>query len=973
MNFLGFGTPLILIALTLLPVIWFLLRTLPPKPQREPFPPLNILRQIVQEEQTAHKTPWWLVLLRLILAALIIFALAQPLINPRQLLTSEQAPLVLIIDNGWAAQIGWQNRIDTAKKLSEQARLHDLPVYIITTADPAGREIGPYRAAAALEVIESLNVYPIFSNRIEAINQLEKQLGEIVLNGTLPQLAYLSDGLAGEEDEVDLQRLSALSAQPVLWYQNSLDDLVGLKAIENGVEAMQVRGLRAAHEKPANYLVGAYDTSGRQLGIAEMAFAAGAHEAQARFTLPLEMRNDIALVRLEQVATAGALYLTSSRDKRRRIALIGDPTGEMVQPLLTPLYYPMRALMPFGDIVRSGRNTTLEQIEQLLDANPALLVMGDEGMVPISSRQRLINWIEAGGTLLRFAGPRLAASTADDGLLPVRLRRGERTMGGAMSWAAPQKIAPIPSQSPLYGLDVPENVTINRQILAQPEPQLFDKSWLILADGTPLVTAEPRGNGRIIFIHTTALPDWSNLALSGFFVEMLQRIVLGAHSPATANPAPAAAESGSSAAEPAGTVRHLPPWRIVSADGQLLPPPAFVLPLEIGALQEIRPDFNHPPGLYGLETSGQMGEQVAVNLLAADSQFEALEMPATTGFTPRPYEEGNNLALDGILWALALMLFTLDCLIMLLLGKNIFSLSRQHKFFAAAKNIPTATASMIILTILAFSSPSSRIWAQEGQAPSLSERGAKTHLAYVKTGNRDLDALSQAGLTGLGQFIAARTTIEPGEVIGVDLLQDELSFYPLLYWPIDASTQLPDEQAIARLGAYMRQGGSVLFDTRDQLSAGLDLEGAATANGAHLRLILENLDIPALEPAPSDHVVARSFYIMPDFPGRYRGSDLWLEALTGTENALRDNLLTDRVPIVRSGDGVSPILITANDFIGAWAQNAHGDWFYPTVPDDPAQRLWAFRGGLNIVMYMLSGNYKADQVHAPELLRRLGE
>jgi len=624
----------------------------------------------------------------------------------------------------------------------------------------------------------------------------------------------------------------------------------------------------------------------------------------------------------------------------------------------------MQALAPFGDLIQSNKATTALRLEQLLDANPTLLVMVDEALIPPQSRQRLRQWLEAGGTLLRFANSNLAASAADDGLLPVKLRRGERTMGGVMSWGRPQKIAPIPRQSPLFGLEVPQNVTISRQILAEPEPQLFDKSWLSLEDGTPLVTAESRGRGRIIFIHTTAAPDWSDLALSGFFVEMLQRFVLMANTPLqTAEDMPNSDTVLAENAAP-GEVRRLPPWRILSADGQLLPPPGFVLPLEISQFEQKRPDFYHPPGLYGAETR----EQVALNLLATTDEFAPLQPPDNLDIILRAYIEDNNLPLEGWLWALALILFTLDCLIMMLLLRQ----TGGRKLFAWRMRKITATSAALCLALLGaviLYAPQA-VQAQMGEGEGFI--ASKTHLAYVITGNRELDALSQSGLTILSQFITARTTIKMGEGIGIHLEDDELSFYPLIYWPVDATTELPSDEAIARLDLYMRQGGSVLFDTRDQLQSGLTLDGAPTANGAHLRRILENLDIPPLEPAPVDHVVARSFYIMPDFPGRYRGSALWLEALPLTNLGGEDETAPASTPIVRSGDGVSPILITANDFIGAWAQNSADDWFYPTVPDEASQRLWAFRAGLNIVMYMLSGNYKADQVHAPELLQRLG-
>ena len=75
----------------------------------------------------------------------------------------------------------------------------------------------------------------------------------------------------------------------------------------------------------------------------------------------------------------------------------------------------------------------------------------------------------------------------------------------------------------------------------------------------------------------------------------------------------------------------------------------------------------------------------------------------------------------------------------------------------------------------------------------------------------------------------------------------------------------------------------------------------------------------------------------------------------------------------RGGDGVSPIIITSNDLVGAWAIRPDGQPMLPLTPGEPRQREFAFRSGVNIVMYTLTGNYKADQVHAPALIERLGQ
>ena len=244
------------------------------------------------------------------------------------------------------------------------------------------------------------------------------------------------------------------------------------------------------------------------------------------------------------------------------------------------------------------------------------------------------------------------------------------------------------------------------------------------------------------------------------------------------------------------------------------------------------------------------------------------------------------------------------------------------------------------------------------------ERLDNTHLAYVITGETEVDRISEQGLAGLTDFLTYRTTLEPEPPVGVDISKDELSFYPIIFWPISASAPMPSSAAISRIDAYMRAGGTVLFDTRDQGSM-LGVDTGASPNGERLQAILANIDIPPLEPVPSDHVLTRAFYLLQGFPGRYSGSPLWVES--------RQEAQSSNSAVASSGDGVTPIMITGNDLLGAWAIDTNGASVLPVVPADEMQREMSFRSGVNIMMYMLTGNYKADQVHVPALLERLGQ
>jgi len=293
-----------------------------------------------------------------------------------------------------------------------------------------------------------------------------------------------------------------------------------------------------------------------------------------------------------------------------------------------------------------------------------------------------------------------------------------------------------------------------------------------------------------------------------------------------------------------------------------------------------------------------------------------------------------------------------------LLGAGIAALLRRRA-------VPAALAFALALsTIAAIPSPARADTSDEFAIKAV----AQTRLAYVVTGNADVDSIVKAGLSGLTLFLAQRTALEAGDPVGIDPARDELAFFPLIYWPVLPGAVKPTQDAINRIDAYMKQGGTVLFDTRDAVEALPGANGASQTPGMlALRSILSSLDVPELEPVPREHVLTKTFYLLRDFPGRFTSGQTWVETLPRDE----DDEAASRP--ARGGDGVSPIIITSNDLAGAWALRPDGQPMLPLTPGEPRQREFAFRAGVNIVMYTLTGNYKADQVHAPALIERLGQ
>jgi len=694
--------------------------------------------------------------------------------------------------------------------------------------------------------------------------------------------------------------------------------------------------LRAQTPGPESGAVHAMDLKGLPLGEARFAFRGTEREAEAVIDLPVEIRNDVARLEIAGERSAGAVQLLDKRWRRRTLGVVSGSAADRSQPLVGASYYLQRALNPFADVRLAEGVAPAEAVGRFLDQKLPMLLLADVGNIG-AARERLNKWIDDGGILVRFAGPHLAGESDD--LVPVRLRRGGRTLGGALSWDKPQNIAAFSRESPFSGMPVPNDVTVTRQVLAEPDADLTQRTWATLVDGTPLVTGQRRGKGAVVLFHVTADTRWSDLPISGAFVEMLKRLVAIAGSAASA-------DSGGS-----GTTVAVPATRVLDGFGAFTAPPATARP--IPANFNSRATFDHPPGFYGPPEG-----LVAVNTLAPADRPVPIDY---AGLNARMdvYRKGEPLDLRGPVMMGALGLLVLDAIVMLFLSGAIATLTRRRRAVAAVLALALV---LPVLTALP-------VHAQNSAAKPADDFAMKstlqTRLAYAITGDAQVDAISKAGLQGLTLFLGQRTALEAGEPVGLDPARDELAFFPLIYWPVLPNVGKPSQQALERMDAYMKRGGTILFDTRDAID--VPPGGAqASAGMVALRTILSSLDIPEIEPVPRDHVLTKTFFLLRDFPGRYNAGQLWVEALPADEEE-------DPNRPARAGDGVSSIMITSNDLAGAWALRPDGQPMLPLVPGDQRQREFAFRAGVNIVMYALTGNYKADQVHIPALLERLGQ
>ncbi len=929
---LGFGVPWALGAFVVLPVIWWLLKVNPPAPRLVQFPAVRFLFGLRREEQTPSKTPLLLLLLRFVIAGLIILAVARPLLNPLPQL-SGSGPLLAVIDDGWASAEGWQERIETLKGLVGQADREGRSVVLAHAAPrpSVGSEVSLQvsnllTAKEAVQFIEVLKPQPWPVDRPALLASLSREEIRKTI-GKKASVAWLSDGLNGGQEAETAAFVEALQRfGSVRVYteqkQRSAMLLLAPRSLSTGLAA---RVIRAEAGRKSTVWVRATTENGRLIDRVALEFGEGEKLVEAVFDIPNDLRRELFRLDIEGVSGAGAVILLDERWRRRPVGLISGGGFESDQPLLSDLYYLERALEPYNEVRRGD-------IGPLIQDGLSVLMLSDVGNLSGQDQKSLAAWIEQGGVLVRFAGPRLAASMDD--FVPVPLRNtGGRALGGALSWQEPALLGPFGKNSPFSKLYIPDDVFVSRQVLAEPSPEVTARTWARLVDGTPLVTGLSRGEGWLILFHTTANTDWSNLALSGLFVDMLRRVV----------------ELGDGVGGKSEVV-SMPPLKVLDGFGRLGPPTVDSLPIQAGDAGIQAPEPGHPPGLYGtpmVQQALNLGDEI-------EELVQITNLPA--GIKSASLGVGHQLDLGPAFMLVAIILTLVDYLIVMWM-RGLLSLERW-------KNLGSLVVFLVCspALVLIYGTPAYGQQTPTGVDPEaletlgdefLAEVIGAVRLAYVITGDDEVDSVSRAGLMGLSWVLRQRTAVEPALPVAVDPEQGSLILYPLIYWPMTDQQSSLSRNALDNIAHYLRVGGMILLDTRDKgLDTGIETLGMRSTG--LLQQMLGNLNLPPLSLVPQGHALTQSFYLTDHFPGRWDGGDVWVEQYQGGVN-----------------DGVSSLVVGGNDWASAWALSPSGSPLFAVVPGGERQREMAFRFGINLTMYALTGSYKADQVHIPAILRRI--
>ncbi|MCH8684296.1 DUF4159 domain-containing protein [Pedomonas mirosovicensis] len=910
---LSLAAPAVLAGLAALPLLWWLIRRLPPPTQRVVFPAVRLLGPVVEEPPPQARPPWWLLALRLGALTALLLGLAGPRWDPTPNAPSPDR-LLLVLDNGWQAAPGWQEMISAARNRIEALEGEAARVALVTTAAPAGgwpNGVPPapnwVTPRTALALLAQLAPQPWPADREATARQLAR-----FAPGSADETLWITTGWDTEGAGRLGAVLEALGPARLVIVPARM---LAIRQFDGTAGGWRVQLVRPEGLPAETARLTAVDTSGRPRAETLVTFPAGETSATVRLNVAVGDLARISRLTVSESRSAATTALIDAATLHPRVAVLsGERRGEP-RPLQSAAFYVRRALEPYADV-------DAVPLEDMLSHEANLRVFLDLPVTGQDQAAAMMRWVREGGIAITFAGPRIAQNGTE--LAPGPLLTGTRAVGTRLSWDKPQKLGGFATDGPLAGLSIDPEVTITRQVLvADPSaPGLMRWAWL--EDGTPLVTARAVGAGALVMVHANADPRWTNLPLSGLFEQMLRRFLplVGRASQ------PSGAPQGSFALETA-----------LDAEGMLVNPrqPRQVSPQDWEAATA---SPQTPPGLY---RAG--GVSRVLNLMRGNGpisplfRFEPLAdaagLPVSTGTGARaPVDLATPLLILGLLLAVI---------------DGFLSLGKALPFRWPGKRT-TATAAIAALALLAgvLAIP------QTGHAqilPPLVPRQAPAdeipaaavdpvQLGYVTTGNPAADSLARTGLDVLTRVLGTRTAVRAGAPVAVNLEKDELGPLALIYWPVTgggAGARPLSPEAAARLSAYLSSGGLLVVDL-----------GANPPPPGIVRQVLQPLGLPRLEPLTSDHVLARSFYLLDRYPGRVQGQTVWVEA--GTEGG--------------SDGAVAAVVMGSADWAGAWA--SHQDI-------NARQREWALRFGVNLVMYALTGTYKADQVHVKAILDRLPE
>ena len=600
-----------------LPPAWWLLANLPPKPVDFPFPGIALFDDVAIAEQKPKTMPPWkkAICLTPIVAAAI--AASNPQISQNYIATSGAEPIVIAVDDGWVSAKNWDARKEQLEALIREAESKGRKIVLLSNGAPEEHyEVMEAGEARAKILSWKPKSWPV--DRQSQVPVLQKLQSD--LSGPT-SVFWLSNGFDdGSSDFIStIQQLGSVS----VFQSETENDPHLLSLLKSTGNEITVTVTRPDDGEEKTLSLTASNELGQPLAQQEAVFADGEVTKDVVFKLDPAIRRDITRISIDGELSAGSVLLLDEKWQERSIGLVNTSSSSST---LNEINFIRQATKPFTDYNEGS-------LSDLIKKNLSVIVLTDDTSLSEQERSDLEKWVEAGGTLLRFAGPQLAAKP-DDSLVPVPLRMGVKHTGGTLSGGDKERLAPFGAASPFKGISIPDDLDIKKLVLAESDSELDKYTWARLENGMPIVTAKPRGEGSIILVHTAASPSWSNMPIEGaeMFLPMLQAIVTHSNSMALGGELD----------------RAYSPYLTLNANGRLEPPAHTAKPLTSEVLTTGKMNIESPPGYYGSEN------RVAYNISDVSPEpFDRLDDLPSTISTQGYAVAAKDTDYGAWLWSLA--------------------------------------------------------------------------------------------------------------------------------------------------------------------------------------------------------------------------------------------------------------------------------------------------------------------------------
>ncbi len=912
-SFLQFLSPFMLGFLLLLPALWWLLKIIPPKPKHVKFAGTFLLKDIKEKDHEKRSMPLWLLLLRMAIITLFIIAFAGPFYNNQEQTDKASAPIsIIIIDNGWSAAQNWSAIKSDLTSLSKKRALeNEETLYLLTTTKASNQALEPKPLNGLNDIagtIETLSVNPWQNTFIH----VQKQMNSLTKRHADFNLYYMDDGYLGEQ-EIDF-----LNAQDNLNFYTVKDATALIMIDKNTNEAPSIYNALNSDDvfRDASHRLVKSRNDAIDQGTILLNTRANTNipspfefaEDETRHPiktgeLPEDIADQVKALSIQGQNHLGGSYHFTQDSAPKTIGLLGNDLGDK-RDFLNGYFYIDKALSPFHTIIYGDVNALTDKADVIIMTDTDLLT---ENTVPL-----LESFMTKGGIVIRFADDDLADGKFKE-LSPVTLRTTNRQLGSSFSWETPQKISHYNEETIFNTLPLSQDITITRQLLAEPSLALQNKSWAFLEDGTPIITATEKENGWLFLYHSNLDPAWSNLALSGVFQEQLKKIVTLSYR----NNKTSTAQNN----------KYFYVTKRYTGFGELQDPKGYEARITTeNTINKLSDTI--PPGVYsnGFETRIlQLSDSIKSPPPVTDNTLSDIKSTESVEY----YGGLNFITYKHLLMILALLFITIEAF-------------WYCGFFKRLKAISV----VVVMLFVGFTFHTTEAHASQGKKDSPAYLSSHAVLAYVITGDATIDRLSKFGLEALVRETKRRTIADVEAVKGINIERDVLNFYPFIYWPLTNTQQPVSKETAAKINNYVSRGGTIFFDTRDGYAG-------ETAINSSLQSVISNLPIPTLNKLSDDHVLKRSFYIIKETPGLYDRKTIWYVPTQSTDN-----------------DGVTPYVIGGNDWASIWATDPAGRPM-TQLKNKAYQRELAYRFGVNMVLYALTGNYKDDQIHIPFILERL--